>query len=526
MKTPLVSLAAVLLAGSPLLAQSSQDGALPYYVETPGVTEFTGRLTVRPLQLDALIEQGYDRATAVAIHEAASLRLQPWLHEFVADTDEYILQIPAEFDENSLTAHLLAFGEYEYAEPDWFCYLTNQTPDDPAFGNQWQHGKMLSTQAWEFGFGDGTFIACTVDTGVDLDHPDLEDALISGYNSVNRKSQANGGNVNDLNGHGTATIGCVGAIGNNGVGVVGMAWDIKLMPVRTSNSSGGGASMGDITNGVRWASDNGARSVSASYSGVNSSTVGTTGTHVRNEGTLLCWSSGNGGNRISGFDHANVTVVSASNSSDNVTSWSTYGPLVDVTAPGEAVRTTSLGGGNAAVSGTSFSAPIVNGVFAMMMIMNPSATAGEIEQLMFDNCVDIGNAGQDEKSGWGRPNFFQCLKEASKAEHGWTNTIELTGPTSANVGNTVTYNWTGGQSSATWNFYYSFNPYGSQQANRHLNIGTPRVSVGSGTNSVAGAGSFSKKLPNAAAGRRVYLEVTDSDAGWITDSNMLILDIN
>ncbi|MCH2102060.1 MAG: S8 family serine peptidase [Planctomycetes bacterium] len=526
MENVLITTAASLLLLGSAATQQSEDAA-SRWAETPGVTEFTGRLTIRPIQVHDLMAQGYTRAEALEINQNATRRAQQWdYQEYVPETDETVMVIPEGHDENSMAAWLMATGDYEYVEPDWLCYLTDTTPNDGGFGNQWQHAKMKSARAWDFGFGDGQFIACTVDTGVDLDHPDLEDALISGYNSASRRSQASGGDVSDINGHGTATLGCVGAIGNNGNGVVGMAWDIKLMPVRCTNSSGGSASLSNLTNGARWASDNGARSVSVSYGGGTSSSVQTTGTHLKGEGSLLCWSAGNGGNRVSGSNHSNVIIVSASNQTDDVTSWSTYGPWVDVAAPGESVRTTTNGGGNGAVSGTSFSAPIVNGVISMMMIAHPSGSPNEIEQLLFQTCKDIDAAGEDEKSGHGRPNFFRAMREATEAEWGVTNTIALSGPGSGQAGSNVSYDWTGAPASSSWDFRYSLNPYGSVIGGQRANIGTPSTSVGSGTNSGAGAGSITRKLPNGARGLRVYVEVFANSAGTTYDSNMVILNIN
>jgi len=525
MKISTATIVSSLLLGGTLFAQDQQSST-QRFTETIGVTEFSGFLTIRPLQIDALMEQGFTRSEATAIHENAGSRLMPYLKEHFADTDEYIVDIPEQFNENTMSAWLMAMGDYQYAEPDWTCYPTELEPDDPAYGNQWQHSKMKSRKAWDFGFGDGTFIATTVDTGVDLDHPDLEDALISGYNSQSRQTQANGGNVNDINGHGTATIGCVGAIGNNGVGVVGMAWDIKLMPVRCTNNSNGSASLSNLTHGAKWASDNGSRSVSVSYSGGTSSSVQTTGLHLKGEGSLLCWSAGNGGNKVTGSNHADVIIVSATNSADNVTSWSTYGNWVDVAAPGEGIRTTFNGGRHGTTSGTSFSAPIVNGVIAMMMLTNPSSSADDIEQMLFDNCVDLGATGEDIYSGNGRPNFFKCMRAASEAEFGVTNTIAMTGPSAGVAGQNVTYDWTGAPANSSWTFRYSLNGYGSTIGGQHFTMGSPNHVVGNGTNNASGVGSFTKKLPGAASGLRVYVEVAATSGGQTYDSNMIILDIN
>ena len=510
----------------PSLQNSAQDQT--WFAETPGETEFSGRLCVRPLQLEEILASGKALSEALAMREQAVSLVTPWTREFVADTDEYILDLPSGETENSLSTELMATGLFQYAEPDWICFPDETTPNDPQFSQQWQHSKMKSEKAWDFGTGDGTFIACTVDTGVDLNHPDLQANLVSGYNSASNRSQANGGDVSDINGHGTMTLGCVGAIGNNGVGVVGMAWDIKLMPVRATNSSGGGAYLSDLTDGARWASDNGAHSVSVSYGGVDSNSVGTTGTHLRGEESLLCWSSGNSGSRINGYDHANVIVVGATDQSDNVVSWSTYGDLVDVVAPGEGVRTTADGGGYANVSGTSFSAPIVNGVLAMMMLTAPNQSADQIEQMMFDNCVDLASSGEDDYAGHGRPNFFKCLEDADAAGGGGggSDSINLTGTTNAQGGQNCNWSWSGAPGNSFYGFLYSLSNTGMTYNGHNFDVGSNYTLFRTGMNSSTGSGSLTATIPGHLSNLTVYLEAGAFDGTDYFDSNLVTLTIN
>jgi thermitase len=483
------------------------------FEEIKGSQEFTGQMIVRPIQ------------NLEAQERAQEILSQFTLIEYVKETDEYVIGLPKTTNENVAHQALMETGVIEYAEPNWMLYPVNTVPNDPNFGSQWQHSKMRSTTAWDYGTGDGTFIACTVDTGVDLNHPDLQANLVPGYNSADRRTQNSGGSVGDINGHGTMTLGCVGAIGNNNRGVVGMAWDIKLMPVRCTNSSGGGAYLADLTDGARWASDNGARAVSVSYSGGNSNTVESTGSHLRGEGSLLSWSSGNSGNRVNGSDHASVIVVGASNQGDNRTSWSTYGSWVDVVAPGDGVRTTSDGGGTASVSGTSFSCPIVSGVLAMMMITSPNSTPAEIEQMLYDNCVDLSSNGEDIYTGHGRPDFADCMEAADAANgggNGGYDSINFSvSDTTPNAGQGMTFSCSNAPANSPYYILWS-------TVDRSPFFTSYQGIVGSGTSTSAGNSSYYRVVPPQGAGRTVYLETQYRDAsnGQIVDSNTVRLDIN
>jgi hypothetical protein len=506
---------------SPVIGQAPQA----QFTEIPGVQEFSGRLTAQPLSVAHHMTNGFTLMQAQDLHAQAGMLLDGYaLREYVQETDEFVFFLPLGASENRTIQQLMAAGLFGYVEPDWVLYPTETVPNDPQFSSQWQHSKMKSTKAWDFHTGDGTFIACTVDTGVDLDHEDLQANLVSGYNSASRQTQANGGNVGDINGHGTNTLGCVGAIGNNNKGVVGMGWDLKLMPVRCTNSSGGGAYLSDLTDGARWASDNGARSVSVSYSGGNSSSVGSTGTHLRGEESLLCWSSGNGGNQVSGYDHTNVIVVGATNQNDSRTSWSTYGNWIDVVAPGDGVKTTANGGGYASVSGTSFSAPIVNGVLAMMMVASPDSSADDIEAMLFDNCVDLSSNGEDIYTGHGRPNFFKCMEAADGAGGGGSG-LSLSGPSSATGGNNVTYSFINGTSAKPFGIYWSLSNAGTLYGGHQFDLGLPVNPVGTGQSSSTGSGYATKRIPSNVSNLTVYIEAMIDTGSGYEDSNMVTLTI-
>ncbi|MDP6850735.1 MAG: S8 family serine peptidase [Planctomycetota bacterium] len=494
----------------PFLAFPAAQAPTQLYQEIPGVKEFSGRLTVRPSQ-----EEAVDH-----IHPE-------WIREFVADTNEYILNIPASHDENSLSAELMATGLFEYAEPDWWVYTIGTTPNDPKFSQQWHHSKMNSTIAWDYGTGDGSFIACTVDTGVNTGHEDLSASMVPGYNSASNQSQANGGDVSDVHGHGTNTIGCVGAIGDNSKGVVGMAWDIKLMPVRCTNFSSGVAYMSDITDGARWASDNGARVIGASWSGVDSSTVGTTGTHVRGEGSILVWAAGNDGRQINGYDHTDVVVTAATKNNDTRTSWSNYGNIVDCAVPGDGIWTTSRSGGYSSVSGTSFSCPIAVGVLAMMMQTAPNLSADAIEQMMYDNCKDLGSSGDDIYYGAGRPEFDLCMEAAflNGGGSGGADSITLTGPTGLIKGFTASFDFTRAAPNSLVHLLYSTSNTGVTLFGHNFEIGNPWGVVTSSQADSSGQGTLSSLVPPSAPSGTYYLECAVNDNGTISDSNLMTVTV-
>jgi hypothetical protein len=300
-----------------------------------------------------------------------------------------------------------------------------------------------------------------------------------------------------------------------------MAWDIKLMPVRCTNSSGGGAYLSDLTDGARWAVDNGARAISVSYSGGENSSVESAGSYIRSQNGLMSWASGNAGNRVYGSDHANVIIVGATNSSDNRTSWSTYGDWIDVVAPGDSIRTTTNGGGNGTASGTSFSTPIVNGVIAMMMIASPSSTPNEIEQMLFDNCVDISSTGEDVYTGHGRPDFYDCMVAADAVGGGGGGNDTIALATTSNnpaAGSSFWLTASGGPASSPYRIVYSFTDQSPFFASFNGLVHT-------GTTTASGTVAVIKVVPSGASGRTAFLELQSLSSGVITDSNAIRLDI-
>jgi subtilisin family serine protease len=392
----------------------------PPFVEKLGSVEFSGRLIVRPNQRIAA-----DRARAARDHLAS------YVVKHYSEVDEYVIDVPKTLGqgvrgggENQLAANLMATGDYEYAVPDWIVYPI-RTPNDPSFPTQWHHPKIQSQQAWDRLIGtwpaQPRLMVAVTDTGIDTTHADLAANRVPGFNAVTGLTEAAGGAVNDLNGHGTHVAGIAAAIGHNATGVTGAGWNFLIMMVRVSDDAGGGSTISILTSGARWAVSDPdpakrAKVVSTSYSGVESPSVGTTGTFIRSQGSLYMWAAGNNNRELNaGADWPDVIIVGATDQVDARAGFSNFGAPVDVAAPGVNIFATFRGGGYGFLSGTSMATPLANGVAALTWAVNTHFTPAEVEGFLFNGTDDLGAAGDDAIFGRGRINAFKSVELARAA---------------------------------------------------------------------------------------------------------------
>ncbi len=400
------ALAALILACG--LAPAALAGAQTQFTQKPGELEFTGQLIVRPAR--DLSPQQLQQAKAL---------LNDITLKYYPEVDEYVVRVPAAkgdqapgAGENELSARLISTGLFQYAVPNWFCYPVN-TPNDPIFPSQWHHQKMQSELGWEISTGSSSIITAYTDTGIDYTHPDLAAKRVPGYDAYNNIAEADGGSVAEIHGHGTHVAGCGAAIANNNVGVAGVNWNARIMMIRVAVDSSGGAYYDDLLEGARWAIEHGAKTVSASYSGVSYDPIQTTGAYIKSIGGLYFYAAGNDSADLNWFDWPDVIVVGASDSGDNRAWFSAYGTAVDVFSPGDGIWSSTWGGGYDAWSGTSMATPVANGLASLIWSINPALTPNQVQDILFTSCDDLGTAGNDSFYGWGRINVYKAALAAN-----------------------------------------------------------------------------------------------------------------
>lgn len=336
-----------------------------------------------------------------------------------------IIELPPNASETAVVKALSRNPRFKFAELD-FVVAPRVTTNDPLLSNQWHHGRIGALTAWESSRGANVVVA-VLDTGVDADHPDLAAQLVPGWNVYD-----NTADTSDVYGHGTPVAGTVAGVGNNAVGVAGVAWSARIMPVRISRPDGM-ASLSAMASGILWAADHGAKVANISYEAAGSSTVANAGDYLRAKGGVLVIAAGNTGGQTTYAASSSYTVVSATDSADNRASWSSYGSSVDIAAPGTGIPTTARGGGYANESGTSFAAPIVAGVYALMISANPRMSAADLDRALYSTALDRGAAGFDAQYGYGRVDAARAVVAAlqSTATDTTGPSVAISSPTAA-----------------------------------------------------------------------------------------------
>jgi hypothetical protein len=410
LKIPIV--AVMLAASGPVPSVAAVDRPVVAgeagFAEIPGELEFTGELIVRPKPGLAKAE----RRAALAL-----LAAHPHRHE--PRTDEFVVTVAAGplrpgFAENELATRLMDSGLFAYATPNWRVF-PGEIPNDPRYPEQWHHAMMQSAAAWDLHRADATseVIIAVTDTGI-VPHEDLGNR-VPGFNAVTDLPEAEGGILTDIHGHGTHVAGCAAAAGDNGLGVSGMGWNFRIMPIRVSEAANGGASMSDLLEGARWAAENGAKVVSASYSGIGTPAIETTGEYLRSLDASLLWAAGNSAADHAGWDFSHVIVVGASDQSDQRAGFSSFGLGVDLFAPGVSILSSIRDGSYGNASGTSMAAPVANGALALIRSANPQLSAAHAEQILFNSCDFWGEQANSETFGWGRVNLARAVAYAQSA---------------------------------------------------------------------------------------------------------------
>ncbi|MBM3284067.1 peptidase S8 [Candidatus Gottesmanbacteria bacterium] len=314
----------------------------------------------------------------------------------------------------------LALPEVESAEPNYMMRI-QATPNDTYYSQMWNLTKIQMEAAWDQTKGDNSVVVAVVDTGIKYDHPDFSgrniikgqdfstcNACDSNGNCTQQKQRDN--DPLDDNGHGTHVAGTIGAVTNNATGIAGINWNVSLMAVKALGAGGCGP-ISDILEAVKYAADNGAKVINLSLGGspacssALSFQAAIDYARSRTQKPAIVVAAGNGdryGNPLDAKDFTpascnGVITVGATDSSDQRASFSNYGSVVDLAAPGKSILSTlppgailgstckdSDGNGYDTCSGTSMASPHVAGVAALLLAKNSSLTNDQIEQILKD----------------------------------------------------------------------------------------------------------------------------------------------
>jgi subtilisin family serine protease len=288
------------------------------------------------------------------------------LHSF-PHLNVHHLKLPEGTDVMAAIENLKKEEDVEYAEPNYTRKPLSVTPNDPAWQGQWGMLKIGMADAWTMGQGSPTVIVAVVDTGVDYNHPDLAANIWTNPGEIagNSKDDDSNGYIDDVHGwnfannnatpmdsdgHGTHVAGIIGAVGNNSIGVTGVNWTVRIMPVKFISATSGTGTISDEVSAIDYAVQMGAKVINASYGDTSfSQTEHDAIQSAGNSGVLFVAAAGNDGtnddgstkNYPSSYALPNIIAVAATDSSDNLASFSNYGTTsVHLAAPGEAIEST------------------------------------------------------------------------------------------------------------------------------------------------------------------------------------------
>jgi subtilisin family serine protease len=372
-------------------------------------------------------------AVLVKLHPAATLaQMRPVLPagvslEAALGFDTYEMRVPAGQEQRYLD-QLERLPQVAYAQLDHAAAAQVQ-PDDPRYAEQWNLARIKMPEAWAIVTDTTALTIAVLDSGVMLDHPDLQGQIWSNPGEIpgNEVDDDRNGYVDDLhgwhfyhiysggqalpgqnndvrdgNGHGTHVAGIIGAAADNGEGIAGVAWRARLMPVRVLDEDALGWES-DVVAGLNYAIANGASVVNMSLGMAEAGpALAEAVARAEAQGVLVVAAAGNtGGTVLYPAAYPTVLSVGASNQSDQRAGFSAFGPRLDLLAPGEAILSTWNGVPYFVRSGTSMAAPHVAGIAALLRSRTPQLSPVAIRACLLAAATDLGSPGRDDSAGWG-----------------------------------------------------------------------------------------------------------------------------
>ena len=312
----------------------------------------------------------------------------------------------------------------ELAEPNYIITkqhtVGQQVPNDEFFEPyQWNLSQISSEKGWHMEEGTEDVIIAILDTGVDPNHQDLQEKLLTGFNAFDGSS-----NSFDEHGHGTHVAGIASAVTNNVTGIAGVSWHSHILPVKVLDASGQGTSY-EVARGIRWATDNDADVINMSLGDYYSSFVLEDAIrYAHKNDVVLIAASGNDNVDTPMYPAAypEVLTVAAVDDKRERAFFSNFGDYVDVTAPGEHIPSTFPDNNYVIMSGTSMAAPHVAGLAGLIRSINPDLTNDQVLDIIRSSSVDLGPEGRDPYYGFGEINVAKALEQVNQPETQLNNT--------------------------------------------------------------------------------------------------------
>lgn len=322
--------------------------------------------------------------------------------------------------------------EVVWAEPNYIYYPT-AIPNDQFYNNyQWGMININMEASWDLTTGNDNVIVAAIDTGVIPDHPDLKDNLLQGADFIGgvntypiesyRKTDSDPTDETPYEkggSHGTHVAGIIGAVGNNNIGVAGVNWNVKILPIRALTNVGG--TSWDIAEGIYYAIDQGADIINMSFgSNYNSFYQEEAVKKAVSNGITIVAATGNEGSSVYyPAAYSDTIAVGAVGKGNTKTAYSNYGSEVDIVAPGgdygESIISTwgyYRDGYTIAdytgMIGTSMATPFVSGV-AALLVANGVDDPEEIKSRLFNTARDLGEKGKDNLYGYGLVDAYAAL---------------------------------------------------------------------------------------------------------------------
>jgi len=339
------------------------------------------------------------------------------------------------------------FPNDEYFPMQWHLYNTGQSGGTPG-------ADIRAPEAWEITTGDPNIIIAVIDVGVDSNHPDLIGNLVPGYDFYENDDRPDPSHDVSINAHGTACAGLIAAQGNNELGVTGVTWGCKIMPIRVSefptNQTWNEITEADSATAFRWAAAHGADVFSNSWHlfyspqpimhSAISDVTRPGGLGRDGKGCVFLSIAVGDSTSITTYPqkYPEVIVVGATDHNDVWCSYSNYGPELDIVAPTAPsqewadlvamngrgwVWTTDIIGLSGfsprglypdildytLFEGTSAACPIAAGVAALILSIEPNLTGDEVQHFLERSAKDLGDPGRDDYYGWGRVDAREAL---------------------------------------------------------------------------------------------------------------------